>query len=265
MGRLTIFAKGNLDIRDSLHSMRVNGAIVWNGVGPVARERHPVWTTRVRHETFTRSDALAAAEGGVPAELAERAPPLGAYPPQSQFSGAIFEGDADAYVLSIQPDLNTALRRHRRDGWVFYPEGQQRWSPADRAWLAQSFELSPPPGAEAAMASLSRVIERIRARSAAPILVYNLSAAIPGDDVHLHRGLGETLATRIRRFNLALTELSARAGVSIIDVDRIVARGGADRLKLDALHLSAEGCRRVAEEVVRVLTDWGCFADEVGP
>ena len=114
------------------------------------------------------------------------------------------------------------------------------------------------------MASLSRVIERIRARSAAPILVYNLSAAIPGDDVHLHRGLGETLATRIRRFNLALTELSARAGVSIIDVDRIVARGGADRLKLDALHLSAEGCRQVAEEVVRVLTDWGCFADEVG-
>jgi hypothetical protein len=37
----------------------------------------------------------------------------------------------------------------------------------------------------------------------------------------------------------------------------IVARGGADRLKIDALHLTAEGCRLVAEEVLRILEDFG--------
>jgi hypothetical protein len=30
-------------------------------------------------------------------------------------------------------------------------------------------------------------------------------------------------------------------------------------LKLDALHLTAEGCRLVADEVVRVLEDLGLF------
>ncbi len=37
----------------------------------------------------------------------------------------------------------------------------------------------------------------------------------------------------------------------------IIARHGADRLKIDALHLNAEGCRLVAEEVVQILEDLG--------
>ena len=61
----------------------------------------------------------------------------------------------------------------------------------------------------------------------------------------------------MRRFNLGLAELSQQTGISVIDVDRIVARAGADRLKLDTVHLTAEGCRLVAEEVVRVLDDLG--------
>jgi len=44
------------------------------------------------------------------------------------------------------------------------------------------------------------------------------------------------------------------------DVDAIVARAGADRLKLDAFHLNAEGCERVAQEVVRILEDLGVLA-----
>ena len=71
------------------------------------------------------------------------------------------------------------------------------------------------------------------------------------------RDRGEIYSTRIRHFNLGLTELSRRTGISIVDVDLIVARGGADRLKIDALHLTAEGCRLVAEEVVRILEDLG--------
>ena len=56
-----------------------------------------------------------------------------------------------------------------------------------------------------------------------------------------------------------MIELSERIGISIVDVDAVVARGGADRLKFDPTHLTAEGNRLVAEEVVRILEDLGCF------
>jgi hypothetical protein len=213
----------------------------------------------VRHETWTRSDALLAANGDPPAELARLAQLMGAYPPASQFSDALFTADADAYVLSIQPDLNTRLARHTHEGYLFYPEGWRGWPPQDQAWLRDCFVQTPLLDVDASMANSAAIVERLRSRSAAPILVYNASSVTPGDTAHAYEGLDETLSTRIRRFNLALVELSRRTGVSVIDVDRVVARGGADRLKLDALHLSPEGCRLVAEEVVRVLEELGCF------
>lgn len=262
MGRLTIFAKGNLDVRDTLHSLRLGGKLAWNGVGEVVRERFPGWSVRLRHETFTRSDALLEAGGSAPAELAHRALPLGAYPLASQFSTTIFETDADAYVLSSQPDLNTGLVRRRPSGYLLYPEGRSGWSAADRQWLSEKFLGAPALDVSASMDNLARIIERIRSRSVAPILIYNISAVVPGERVHVYEGLEETLSTRIRRLNLALVELSQRTGVSIIDVDRIVALGGADRLKLDALHLTAEACRLVAEGVVRVLEELGCLPSE---
>jgi hypothetical protein len=54
-----------------------------------------------------------------------------------------------------------------------------------------------------------------------------------------------------------LTELSESTGISIIDVDTIVARHGADALKIDAMHLTPAGYELVAYEVVRVLDDLG--------
>jgi lysophospholipase L1-like esterase len=86
--------------------------------------------------------------------------------------------------------------------------------------------------------------------------------------VHCLQGLGEIYATRIRRFNLGLADLSEATGISIIDVDAIVARAGADRMKLDAIHLAPDGYRLVAEEVVRVLEDLDMFkaeAEECAP
>jgi lysophospholipase L1-like esterase len=112
-------------------------------------------------------------------------------------------------------------------------------------------------------ANLERIVTQIRARSDALILIYNLSPIVPGQIVHCLQGLGETFATRIRRFNLALADLSEREGVSIIDVDEILARAGADRLKVDAMHLKPEAYRLIAEEVVRVLEDLGVLEEPV--
>lgn len=257
--RLTLFAKGNHDVHDTLHSQRLGGELCWNGINEIVRERHPGWSVRVRHETSARFDQLAAADGRIPAVLAQRSLDLGNYGLPSQFGGALYTAPADAVVLSLQPDLYFRMARHRGEGFLFHPEGRRGWSQEDQRWLRDEFEISPLPDAAASMRSLEAVVARLRARSGVPVLVYNLSSVVPGDTVHSYAGLGETLSLRIRRFNLALCELSQRIGISVIDVDAIVAQAGVAVAKLDARHLRAEGARRVAAEVVRVLGDLGCF------
>ena len=253
--RLTVFIKGNVDLHDSLHSCVISGTLHWNGINQIVRRRHPGTLIRLKHETWTRSDALLAAAGVVPAELAERPLSLGSYPVESQFSTALFNVEADAFVLSIMPDATTCLLRHRRSGFLFYPADFTGWAVADRNWLRADFESLPLMDVSQSFANLERIVDLIRAHSDAPILVYNLSPIVPGQIVHCLQGLGETFATRIRRFNLALADLSERMGISIIDVDEILARAGADHLKVDAMHLAPDAYRMIAEEVVRVLED----------
>ena len=263
--RLTIFAKGNVDLHDSLHSCVIAGKLHWNGINDVVRPRHPGTLIRLKHETWTRSDALLKADGVVPAELTERPLALGSYPVESQFSQALFTFDADAFVLSIMPDAATCLLQHRGSGFLFYPGETAGWSPEDRRWLKTDFTSLPLMDLTASFANLERIVARIRARTDAPILIYNLSPIVPGQIVHCLQGLGETFATRIRRFNLALADLSEREGVSIIDVDEILARAGADHLKVDAMHLKPEAYRLIAEEVVRVLEDIGALDEPQAP
>jgi hypothetical protein len=257
MARLVLFAKGNLDLRDSLHSLTIGGRHLWNGLNEIVRVRFPGTTIRLRHETWTRSDALLASASGVPFELTERSLALGSYSLPSQFSQAMFEADADAFILSLQPDIANFLFRHRVEGHLFCPNSHEGWPTEDQRWLRQNFVETAPLDVEQSMRNFERIIERLRERRDAPILIYNLSAVVPGEWVHTYEGLGEIYSTRIRHFNLGLTDLSRRTGISIVDVDMIVARGGADRLKIDALHLTAEGCRLVAEEVLRILEDLG--------
>ncbi len=107
------------------------------------------------------------------------------------------------------------------------------------------------------MANMACICER----SAAPILIYNVSGGTPVEQVHSHEGLDELFSTRIRRFDLGLIELSRTTGISIIDVDAVLARAGADRLRIDTIHLNGEGSRLVAGEVVRVLDDPGLLSE----
>lgn len=264
MPRLTILAKGNADVRDSLHALHEGGRVAWNGVNAVLKERHPGWTARVIHETMTRSDALLAAPGAPPATLRDRPLPLGPFPTQGQFSTRLFEGIADVVVLSIQADVMNHLATARDGSHLFYPYGVNGWPAEDRQWLARHYLPAPPPEPEAAIAALGGLVARIRAAGDPHILVYNLSPIVPWERIHCYDGLDETLGERIRRFNLALAGLSREAGISIVDVDALLARAGAARLKLDAVTLTADGCRLVAEEVVHILAERGCLAGAAG-
>jgi len=259
VARLSIFAKGNLDVKNSLHSYVQGKKVFWNGINEIVRRQHPGASVHVQHETWTRSDALLMSDGVTPAEIESRNLALGVYTAAAQFSQKLFNVDCSAIVLSIQTDLTTSMLRCRGGGYLFYPNQSNTWSPEDKIWMRENFERLGPLTPEESMQNFLQIIQKIRLRSQAPILIYNVSAVVPGEDIHSYEGMEDCFSTRIRRFNLGLVELSQRTGVNIIDVDRIVARAGADKLKSDALHLTAEGYELIAREVVRVLDDYGCF------
>ncbi len=257
MKRINLFVKGNVDVHDSLHSCIIGGVLQWNGINEVVRKQYPDTLIRIKHETFTRSDALLAAAGAVPAALAARSLRLGAYPLASQFSQAVFETDCDAIVLSIQADTAVQMFRHRESGVLFYVHELLAQDRDDQDWLNTHFERAGLLSAPESMANFGDIIARIRDRTGAPIIIYNVSSAIPGETVHCLLGLGETFATRMRRFNLGLAELSEKTGVSIIDVDNLMARHGVDRMQVNGLHLTAAGYELVAGQVAAVLEDLG--------
>lgn len=254
--RRTIFAKGNLDVRDSLIALRLGGQVSWNGINELLRQAGSELRVRVHHETWTRSDALLTATGHVPTSLLTWSElPWGSYPLASQFSRAFLEVPADAYVMSAMPDIFTQLYRHRQEGYCLHPEGRAHWPQAARDWLARDFERLGLLAPEASMEQLHLLVTQLRARTDAPILIYNVSSVMPSELIHCWEGLQETFSTRVMRFNMALTELSRASGISIVDVDRIVALMGAQAAKRDQIHLTAAGCEAVAREVVRILVD----------
>lgn len=256
MQRLNLFAKGNVDVHDSLHSCRIGGEVHWNGINDIVRSRADT-VVRLRHETWTRSDAILEADGKVPNEIAEHELPLGSYPTSSQFSSALFDSTPDAVIFSILGETATTLVKHKQTGTLFYPSDADKWSQVDRDWLKKDFTRLDLLDVATSMSNLRKIIARIRERTDVPILVYNVCAIIPGETVHSLQGMGEIYSTRCRRFNLALADLSEEVGCSIVDVDSIIGRAGADNYKIDAMHLTPDGYRIVAEEVARVLHDLG--------
>ena len=167
---------------------------------------------------------LLEAPGTIPAGLRERNLPLQHFSLDSQFSRKVLDSDDDVVVLSIQPDVANALVRRRRDGCLLLPYRSEEWCAEDRHWLREDFEAVKHLAVEASMDHLTQVIRRIRSRGVVHVLLYNMCSVIPGEQVHCHQGLEEILSTRIKRFNLAALELSERLGISIVDVDGIVAR-----------------------------------------
>ena len=258
MRRLTIFAKGNVDVHDSLVYMRVNGAIEWNGINSLLAEQHPDWVARVRHESCARWDCAGIPEGEIPKELADWKPDLGTMTLAAQFRSQLFAQPADVIVLSMQAEVTNTLQRHRRDGYAFVDPGPR--SDEYKRWKAEQFESVLRNTPEQSMANLEKLLDVIRARSKAKLLVYNMSAYVPGERISSYRGLEDAESLRIREYNMALFDLAKRRhDFTIVDVDQVVARAGAARLKLDFLHYHSDGYRLIAVEVLRLLEDAGTF------
>lgn len=260
MRRLTIFAKGNVDVVETLHVCRLGGQPVWNGINQVLREREMKAVVRLRHETSTGARGLAHPPS-VDEPIGAQVRALEPYPLAMQASSEVFKTDADAIVLSILPDVAMRHYRGAESGGYLFVNHPGLLDEAAAARLGRTHVQAGLPTADETFADLHGAISRIRGHTQAPILIYNLSPVAPGPVTHCFLGLEDSISTRIRRFNLMLVELSERTGVSIVDVDSTLAKAGADRAKLDIGHLTGDGARVVAEEVVRVLGEYGLFDD----
>jgi hypothetical protein len=163
--RLTLFVKGNVDVRDSVHFCRIGGELVWNGINEVLREHRVKSLVRIKHETWTRSDALLECAGTVPeAFTGQRFAPRHLLARQSvqqrHFHGALRRPHP---VNSARCTMS--LMRHRRDGFLFYPIGAEAWPAGDRAWLQSNYEASGLLSVEAAMNNLAAIVAKIREHS----------------------------------------------------------------------------------------------------
>jgi hypothetical protein len=130
--------------------------------------------------------------------------------------------------LSLQSAVLSSLVRHRRDGWDV----------ASRPWVQSECESVGLAPIEPTLQRLEQLIDAVRERLGVPVLVYNPSPVIPGERTHCWLGADDALGLRVRRFNVGLVELSTRQDFSIVDVDRLMACAGAERLKVDMVHLS---------------------------
>ncbi|MBL1209291.1 hypothetical protein [Geminocystis sp. GBBB08] len=69
----------------------------------------------------------------------------------------------------------------------------------------------------------------------------------------------ESLSLKLTKLNLALLKLSSETGISIIDVDQILAESGANQYLVKILEYTPQGYQLIAIEFVRVLEDVGFF------
>ena len=255
MQRIRIFLKGNLDLYDSLHSCRINNILCWNGINEVEAIKNAGVRFQIKHETFTRTDALLKTLGDPPKSLVDRNPFLGSFTSKSQFSQDLFNANVDAYVLSIQPDIAIRLVRHKSEGYLLHVAHLSLWDREDLDWLQTNFEPMKLLTPLESIKNLQLIIKRIRAISDAPIIIYNASSVIIGEQVHCYIGLKDSLSLRIKKFNLGLIELSNKTGISIVDIDRVIACHGANHLKLDTWHLNPDALKLIANEVARILLE----------
>ncbi|MEN8238284.1 MAG: hypothetical protein ABFR53_03670 [Actinomycetota bacterium] len=111
-------------------------------------------------------------------------------------------------------------------------------------------------------ADLVAVIDLIKEKVGAHVLVANASTLDPIQSTFNYHDIDdEPVSLRAHRLDLMLVGVSHTEGISVIDVDRKIAELGGVTGVLAALDYSEAGCRIIAEEIVRVIEDYGFFDD----
>jgi hypothetical protein len=111
-------------------------------------------------------------------------------------------------------------------------------------------------------ANLVAAIGLIKEKVGAHVLIANASTLDPDHEVFDYHNLSdEPMSLRAHRLDLMLIGVSHSEGISVIDVDRIIAEVGGAKGVTAVLDYSVLGCQAIAAEIVRVIADYGFFDD----
>ena len=92
------------------------------------------------------------------------------------------------------------------------------------------------------------------------VLVANASTIDPADATHNYAGTTtDPVSLRVHRLAHMLVGVSHEEGISIIDIDRVIAELGATGNVEAAMSYGPAACAAIADELVRVLEDYGFF------
>jgi hypothetical protein len=263
--KLRIFLKANQDVTGSLLSRHQGGEGLEQGLREWVKEKYQgAYEAVITHEPCARADMLLQQleMGAVPAELAEQGMNDGYVIAQFQSNLWSRKDPADVVVLSLQPEVAQPLWKHRQQGYLFCPTPRwvESWNPSQKKWFQEQFALMGTISPAQAKENLHRLIREIKQRLGAHVIIYNCSSVDPEDHVANYHGLNaDPAALRIHKLNLALMQLSIQEGISIIDVDRLVAELGGGQHVVRAMTYSGAALETIGKEFLRVLEDIGFF------
>lgn len=107
--------------------------------------------------------------------------------------------------------------------------------------------------------NMLEVIGTIKARYDARILAFNVSTFDPEDTTTTFSKIDSPYPLRIHELDLEIMRLSIDEGISVVDVDRVMAELGAGKHVPKVMELSPKAQEAVAEEFMRVVKDYGFF------
>lgn len=124
----------------------------------------------------------------------------------------------------------------------------------DIVLLSSSSDLATP--VEEFRRQMARLVSVLK-EAGAHVLILNCSSFDPMDRTTSYSAVEDSWSLRVHYLNRELVALSMSEGVSIVDVDRLIAGlGGAEHVP-GALNYSTVACDAIAREVLRVIQDYG--------
>jgi hypothetical protein len=251
---IRVMFKGNQDLKDALLSREKGGAYLETGLEEMLHQKYPkglsiewLWEPSggfdVLCQSLQRTPALPPAWQGADPWV------------QAQIETDIPRVNPDILILSILPDLLLERWEHPESGLTLVApaEASEDWTFAREAGLRHIGRLP----AGTFQKNFRAAVEALQKQIQSHLIVIGASSLVPGDQVHNYAGLPETIAYRAQAANLALLEVSSSLGISIVDVDRLVAEEGGIGKIPSAFQYSPEVYARVSAEAFRIVEDAG--------
>ncbi|MCT7989004.1 SGNH/GDSL hydrolase family protein [Laspinema olomoucense] len=267
--RIGIYLEGGCDIRSLFYCVPMIQPIL-NGTCCITRNQMAI--------DKTRSDVLLQTLQNYPSELL--APTIEKlklspdyfqiklFDPTFTVEGATGseEFPKTAIIMSVGADVIRTVYRHRTHGFLVDPGGYWLNQSMDTVlkdlsvatWFKRNFVSVGQISVEEFMDNFTQIIQLIRQRTEAHILVFNILSLQSGEQIHNYQFVKNSQSMRRREFNLALVELSRKLNFSIVDLDRILRKAGIEEM-YDFAHFPNELNLPIAREVFRIMQELEIF------